>query len=172
MSRLVDSILAIAIATSLVGCVAPGKNLASNAYRADQVNTRQTATVVNVLAVMPAKVEVSNAQNKQTAKVVGTLLGAVSGAVLGHNLGDMSSSNVAIGAVGGGMAGSAAGSLVADHVLVDGVSITYEDHGQTYNSVQVGKLCEFEVGKPAVVIATSARETRIQANATCPAPSK
>ena len=165
-------ICTMSIAVALAGCATPGQNLASNVYRADQVNARQAAKVVNILAVMPARIEVDNSQAKKTAEIVGGLLGAVGGGVIGHNVGNRSATNTTVGAAVGGTAGVAAGSLVSDKVLVDGVSITYEDHGQTFNSAQVGNLCEFQPGKPAVVIATSPTETRIQPNATCPATAK
>jgi outer membrane lipoprotein SlyB len=49
-------------------------------YTQAQVNTRQNADVVNILAVMPAKVQVSNAENQRTARIAGGLLGAAAGA--------------------------------------------------------------------------------------------
>jgi hypothetical protein len=71
-------------------------------------------------------------------------------------------------AAGGGAVGALTGSLVPGQVLVDGVSITYEDHGSTYSSAQVGRLCEFVPGR-ALLISPTQTETRIQPNATCPA---
>jgi outer membrane lipoprotein SlyB len=156
------------IILTTAGCVTPGANLGSNVYQASQVNSRQEAKVIDILMVAPAKVEVDNAQNRQTAQIVGGVLGAIAGGVLGNNLGRAPGSNV-YGAAGGGLVGLGAGSLVKTKVLVDGVSITYVDNGQTFSSAQVGKLCEFAPGR-AVVIATSQTETRIQANATCPPP--
>jgi outer membrane lipoprotein SlyB len=166
-SRFVPASTLIA-ALALAGCQAPGENLQANVYRASQVNSRQEAKVVNILAVMPAKVEVDNAQAQKTAQIVGGLLGAVGGGVAGNKLGNHSTAGTTLGAVGGGAAGAAVGSLVPGKVLVDGVSITYEEQGKTFNSAQVGQFCEFAPGK-AVVIATSPTETRIQPNATCPA---
>lgn len=159
------------VGVAVAGCQAPGANLQANVYRANQVNSRQDAKVINVLAVMPAKVEVDNTQAQKTAQIVGVLLGAAGGGVIGNKLGNHSTAGTAVGAVGGGAAGAAAGSLVPGKVLVDGVSITYEEQGKTFNSAQVGKLCEFVPGK-AVVIATSPTETRIQPNSTCPADAK
>lgn len=160
-------LLGMVIAVSVAGCATPGANLASNVYRADQVNTRQEARVVNILMVQPAKVEVSNAQAKRSAEVLGGLLGAVSGAVLGNNLGGDAVGRQTLGAVGGGAAGAVVGSLTPGKVLVNGVSITYDEGGQTFNSAQVGQPCQFQAGH-AVVISTSPTETRIQPNATCP----
>jgi outer membrane lipoprotein SlyB len=74
-----------------------------------------------------------------------------------------------VGAVGGGAVGVAAGSLVPGQVLVDGVSITYTDHGGTFSSAQVGKTCEYVPGQ-AIMVSTSPTETRVQPNATCPPP--
>ena len=158
---------AIGAALVLAGCQTPGANLASNAYQADQVNTRQAAKIVTILAVMPAKVEVDNTQAKQTAQLVGGILGAALGAVAGNNVGAHSTANSALGMVAGGVVGASAGSLEPGKVLVNGVSITYEDGKRTFNSAQVGKLCQFTPGK-AVMVSTSPMDTRIQPNATCP----
>lgn len=155
---------------ALAGCQAPGENLRSDVYRADQVNSAQEATVINILAVLPAKIEADNTQQKQAAQLAGGFLGAVAGGVAGSNLAGGSNKVVGttLGAVGGGGAGALAGSLVPGKVLVEGISITYELKGRTLNSAQVGKQCEFVPGK-AVLISTGPGVTRIQPNATCPA---
>jgi len=158
-----------ALVLLLAGCQATGANLASNVYTPDQVNTRQDAKVVKILAVMAAKVQVDNTQQKQEAQVFGALLGAVAGGVVGNNVGGRGYGGSTIGAAVGGVGGAAAGSLVPGNVLVDGVSITYEDNGATFNSVEVGQLCQFAPGD-AVVVSSAQNETRIQPNATCPLP--
>ncbi|MBV8093728.1 MAG: hypothetical protein JO110_10930 [Acetobacteraceae bacterium] len=137
-----------------------------------QVNTRQHAEVVNILAILPAKVKVSNAENQRTAQIVGGLIGALAGAGLGAGLGHhYTLAAGTVGAAGGGVFGAAAGSLVPDQVLVDGVSITYTDHGNTFNSAQVGRACEYKQGQ-AIMVATSPTDTRIQPNNACPVPPK
>ncbi len=155
----------LATAFLVSACATPGADLGANVYQANQVNSRQEARVVKILLVTPAKVEVDNSRNKKTAEVVGGILGALGGAVIGNNVGRNGSST--IGGIAGGVTGAAAGSLVSGKVLVNGVSITYQEHGRTFNSAQVGKLCQFVPGN-AVVISTSSTETRIQPNATCP----
>jgi outer membrane lipoprotein SlyB len=163
---------AVVLAASciLFGCQTPGQNLQANVYKAGEVNTAQEAKVVNILAVMPARIEADNTQQKQGAMVLGGVLGAVGGGIIGNKLANYHPGGTAVGALGGGAAGAMAGSLVSDTVLVDGVSITYEFQGKTLNSAQVGRLCEYAPGK-AVVISTNPTETRIQPNATCPAKS-
>jgi outer membrane lipoprotein SlyB len=151
-----------AFATVLVGCAQPGANLQSNVYQAGQVNQQQEARVIDILAVLPAKVEVSNAQNRASAQIVGGVLGVLVGAALGSKFGGMG-----LGGLAGGGAGVAAGSLVPDSALVEGVSLTYTDSGRTLNSAQVGRLCDYKPGK-AIVISTGPGETRIQPNDTCP----
>lgn len=155
-----------------MGCQTPGENLRSDVYRADQVNSAQQASVVTILAVLPAKIEADNTQQKQAAQLAGGFLGAVAGGVAGSNLAGHGNktAGATLGALGGGGAGAFAGSLVSDKVLVEGVSITYDQKGNTLNSAQVGKLCEFMPGK-AVVISTGPGVTRIQPNATCPVKS-
>jgi outer membrane lipoprotein SlyB len=152
----------------LAGCAATGENLQANVYKAGQVNSAQKAEAIDILSVMPAKIEVDNTEQKQQAQVLGGILGAVGGGVLGSNVaprGDRAS-GTAIGAVGGGLGGAAAGSLVSDKILVDGVSLSYERKGDIYNSAQVGKLCEFKTGR-SLLISTSPTETRIQPNSVC-----
>lgn len=165
MKRLVVG--ALLVAPLLAGCQATGESHRANVYKAGQVNAIQNAQTINIVAVMPAKIEVDNSKQKQSAQVFGALLGAVGGGVIGSNLGDRSSTNTTIGAAGGAALGAAAGSLVPDAALVDGVSITYEIDLEMYNSAQVGALCEFVPGR-AIMISTSPTETRIQPNAVCP----
>lgn len=166
--KLLSGLLSLSL---LAGCQTPGENLKSNVYQAGQVNQQQDASVVDILAVLPAKVEVSNAQNQATAQTAGLMLGLIGGAALGgglsHHFG-----GAALGGAAGGFAGNAAGSLVPGTALVEGVSLTYTDNsGKTHNSAQVGRACEFKPGR-AILITTdaSSKETRIQPNDTCPAP--
>ena len=139
----------------------------ANVYKAGQVNQAQEAKTVQILAVMPAKVEVDNADQKKAAQVGGAIFGAILGAALGGMAKNNPGAATAGGAVGGGVVGAAAGSLVKDKILVDGVSLTYLIMGKTLNSAQVGKSCEFAPGM-AVMISTSPTETRIQPNKECP----
>jgi len=165
-------VIGTAFAT-LAGCQATGDEYAANTYTAGQVNSRQAAKVVEILAVLPARVAVDNTQNKQTAQVAGALLGVVAGAFAGGALGHghAAPTTALIGAGAGGVAGAAAGSLVNDTTLVNGVSLSYQDAGNVFNSAQVGKVCEFKPGK-AIMVSTSPTETRIQPNATCPPVAK
>ncbi len=160
------------LVSTLTACQAPGEDARADVYTSDQVNSRQAAKVVTVLAVMPARVKVDNSANRQTAQLAVGLLGAVGGAFLGGGLAQHDVLAVgALGAVGGGALGVAGGSIVPDSVLVAGVSITYVEDGQTFNSAQVGKVCEYVPGR-AIMIETSPTVTRIQPNASCPVITK
>lgn len=150
----------------LSACATPGAEDRADTYTADQVNSRQEAKVVDILAVLPARVQVSNAKNREMAQIGGGILGAALGAGLGAGVGH-SAGLGALAGVGGAGAGVGAGSLVSDKVLVDGVSLTYTQNGHTFNSAQVGKLCEYKPGR-AIMIMTSASVTRIQPNSACP----
>lgn len=168
MRKCLKSAAAI-LATGLFifGCSATGENIKANVYKEGQVNKAQDAKTVNIIAIMPAKIEVNNEEGQKNAQIVGGLLGAVAGGAAGNAIGHNTKGTVA-GTAAGGVAGVAAGALVPEKVLVDGVSLTYvDDKNKTMNSAQVGKLCEYKTG-PAIVIATNANETRIQPNATCP----
>jgi len=161
--------LAVVLA-GLHGCAAPNAdNYAPNVYTVDQVNARQAARTVNILAILPAKIEVNDASSQQNAQLIGALLGVVTGAVLGNSLGGTGGGM--LGGIGGGAVGAAGGSVLPHTRLVDGVSITYTDTGQTFNSAQVGPPCQFAPGT-AIMVASSPTETRIQPNATCPVARK
>jgi outer membrane lipoprotein SlyB len=161
------SLLAATSVLLATACAQPGANLEANVYRAGQVNQRQDAKVVNILAVLPAKIEVGNQQAKASAQLIGGLVGAMGGAAIGNSFGRNRGTNALVGGAAGGAAGVVAGSLVPETTLVEGVSLTYVEEGKTLNSAQVGKACEFRQGK-AIVISTGGNETRIQPNADCP----
>ena len=80
--RIISSLL---IAGLTVACVDPGASHKANVFKAGQVNQRQEVKTVNILAVQPAQVEVSNKRNREIAEGVGLLLGAVLGAAIGES---------------------------------------------------------------------------------------
>jgi len=169
MSKKILSLsITVLASTALLTSCADGSQFAGNVYKSDQVNQTQEAKTVKILAVLPAKVEVDNAEGKKNAQIIGGLLGVVGGAVVGNQASSAptKANNTVLGGAAGGVAGAAAGSLVKDKVLVDGVSITYTRNKKTLHAVQVGKLCEFTPGT-AIVISAGKNETRIQPNATC-----
>lgn len=160
--------------TALVGCAATGENMKSNVYRAGQVNQVQEVKTVTILAVLPAQIEVDNTEQKKNAQIAGGAIGALLGG-LGAGFGTKGNAGATVGGTAGGAAlGLAGASMVSDKILVDGVSLAFTDEtGKTLNSAQVGRQCEFRPGK-AIMISTSATETRIQPNnlAACPAVKK
>ncbi len=163
---------AIVISTSLLtlsGCMSTGEKHQANVFKANQVNSQQEVKVVNIIAILPAKVEVSNKENKQAAQTAGAIFGAILGAAVNNNQRNSTLGGNALAGAVGGAVGGATGSLVSDTTLVDGVSLTYKDveSGKVLNSAQVGLPCEYKTGE-AIMISTSDKETRIQPNATCP----
>lgn len=170
-NKLISLSITTAVSAVILSSCANGSQYAGNVYKSGQVNQQQEAKTVKILAVLPAKVEVDNAEGKKNAQIIGGLLGAIGGAVAGNELADNKPDGILVGGVGGGATGIAAGSLVNDKVLVDGVSIAYTYKGKTLNSVQVGKKCEFTPGT-AILITTEKNEARIQPNATCPEETK
>lgn len=160
---------AIALVGTLAGCQTPGEENRADVYTSDQVNSAQGAQAVQIIAILPAKIQVDNSENQRAAQLMGGVLGAVGGGLLG---GGLAHHNVlatgTIGALGGAGIGAASGSLVPGKVLVPGVSLTYQSpNGQLLNSAQVGQLCEYKVGR-AILVQTSPTSTRIQPNAACP----
>ncbi|HBI83654.1 hypothetical protein G3I67_01685 [Orrella sp. NBD-18] len=156
------SLLSVSV-LALAGC-ATGQNYKPNVYRGGQVNQQQSAKTIQIIALSPVQVEVDNTKGQQAAMIGGAVLGAVIGGVLGNQ-----SRNTGAGIALGGLAGGAGGSLVSNTVMVEGVSITYQDGTHTMNSVQVGRLCEYKQGA-AVMISSAPGETRIQPNNEVPCP--
>lgn len=151
----------------ITGCAATGDSLKGNVYKAEQVNTTQSARGIKILKLMPAQVEVDNAQQKKQAQIAGGVLGALAGG-LGGGFGGLGAAATTGTTVAGGAVGVAAGSMVADKVLVQGVTIAYSENNKMLTSTQVGQLCEFKLGDAVLVSTNNQNETRIQPNATCP----
>jgi outer membrane lipoprotein SlyB len=158
--------IAFVVASILSGCAATGANLQANVYKAGQVNTAQNAKAIKIIAVLPAQIEVDNSKQRQTAQIAGGILGAVAGGLAG-GFGKIGSAGTAGTTVAGGAIGAAAGSMISDKVLVEGVSISYSENENIFNSAQVGRDCEYRPGS-AIMISTAENETRIQPNAVCP----
>src|ERR1700759_2591581 len=95
-------LVGIAALAALAGCEQPGANLQANVYRAGQVNQVQEAKVVNVLAILPAKIEVNNQQARATAQILGGLVGGIGGALIGNSVGRYHTTNSMVGGVTGG----------------------------------------------------------------------
>ncbi|PSJ46638.1 hypothetical protein C7H85_08455 [Zobellella endophytica] len=159
------SLVILSMGIAVAGCQSTGEEYQANVFDASQVNTQQEAKTIEIVTVTPTKIKVSNEQNKKAASVIGGLLGAAAGAGIGSSYNSQRA--VAGGAVGG-IGGALAGSLVSDTSLVDGVLIGYADEGKIFTSAQVGRVCEFEIGKISLMVKTMADETRIQPNAACP----
>ena len=131
------------------GCASDGSLYRSDVYTAPMVNQAQEVKTVEIIAVVPARVAVTNSDNRTDARNVGMLLGAIAGAVIA-NQGSHSTS-----------AGQAAGG--GRQELVNGVQITFRDGNRMFNSAQVGQVCEFKTGT-AIMVSPSPNETRIQPN--------
>lgn len=159
----IKSILSLFIIAGLVGCQNPGQQYEASSYNVNELNQRQEAKTIQIIAVLPAKVEVDNSELKNDATKFGALAGAIGGALIGRNQGEAFAGG-AIGGVTGGLLGSA----VSGKTLVDGVTITYSENNQIFTSTQVGRTCQFKPGTALVVI-PKPNQTRVQPNATCPA---
>lgn len=160
----VSSLLLVSL---LSGCQSNADQYAADVFTPTQLNSPQETHTINILSVLPAKVAVSNADNHNTAVMVGTVIGAIAGAVAGYALGHGGDLATAGGAIGGGAIGAVSGSTVKTQNIVEGVSLSYKDDTKIFTSVQVGRPCQFTTGL-AVIFITQKNETRIQPNATCP----
>lgn len=159
----------VAVGFVLTGCVTDGSAYRSDVYSASQVNQAQEVQPVTILAVMPARVAVSNGTNRQRAQSIGMLMGAIAGiALMGHgnHHNPHAMPDRVIGGIGGAALGGVVGSAAATgSTQVQGVQITYRrgSDGKMFNSVQVGNPCEYQTGL-AVMVSTDPTSTRIQPN--------
>jgi outer membrane lipoprotein SlyB len=163
-SGVVLSILSLSL-LMIGGCVmtTTGDKYRATSYRAAQVNQKQAADVIEIIAILPAQVEVDNSEAQKNRQILGALLGAAGGAAIGNAVGG---SNTAAGGLLGGAAGAVVASTTENTVLVEGVTITFVQDAKTYSSSQVGRTCEFKPGR-AIMISMRADETRIQPNNSC-----
>jgi len=155
----------------LAGCQATGEAYRSDVYSAGAVNQAQEVKTVQIVAVMPARVAVSNAEGRSNSQAMGAVAGILTGLAIGSR---GSTSDAVLGGVAGGIVGASVGGAVSSsQTLVDGVQITFRDGDKLFNSAQVGRVCEYKVGT-AIMVSPRPNETRIQPNnpAGCPKPEK
>lgn len=167
-SRLVG--LGLTSCLALGACVNPGDESRPDVYDQSQVNAIQRGRVVTIISVSSARVRVNNAQNHQTAQVVGGILGAALGAGLASGAGGAGWGGGLAAGAGGTAAGALAGGAISQgQAIVKGVTIAYQDRagGEALLSTQVGRPCEYHPGT-ALLVTTSSNETRVQPNASCP----
>ena len=132
------------------GCASDGSLYRSDVYTAPMVNQAQEVKTVEIIAVVPARVAVTNSDNRTDARNVGMLLGAIAGAVIA-NQGSHSTSNKIAGGLAGGAIGGLAGQAAGG------------GRQELVNGAQVGQVCEFKTGT-AIMVSPSPNETRIQPN--------
>jgi outer membrane lipoprotein SlyB len=148
---------------TISACTTTGDKYRASSYRSTQVNQKQAAEVIEIIAILPAQVEVDNTEAQKKRQILGAILGAAGGAAIGNAVGG---NNTAAGGLLGGAAGAVVASTTENTVLVQGVTLTFVQDSKTYSSSQVGRACEFKPGR-AVMISMRADETRIQPNNSC-----
>ncbi len=148
----------------LAGCANDGSVYRSDVYSSSMVNQAQEVQTVEIIAVMPARIAVNNREERSDGFSTGAVLGALAGAAAGLLVSDHSDAVIG-GAVAGGALGSLAGRGTSgkSQNLVEGVQITFKQHGKIYTSAQVGQVCEFKTGT-AIMVSTTPTTTRIQPN--------
>ena len=148
---------------TISACTTTGDKYRASSYRSTQVNQKQAAEVIEIIAILPAQVEVDNTEAQKKRQILGAILGAAGGAAIGNAVGG---NNTAAGGLLGGAAGAVVASTTENTVLVEGVTLTFVQDSKTYSSSRVGRACEFKPGR-AVMISMRADETRIQPNNSC-----
>lgn len=161
---LASAVFALSIALS--GCVADGNRYRSDVYHSNQVNKAQEVRTVEIIAINPAQVEVSNREENKRAQMTGAILGAIAGSLIAGQHTHHDSSRIA-----SGVGGAAIGGMIGDSVagassskFVDGIQLVYRTpEGKVFQSAQVGRICEFRTGT-AMMVSSQYGETRIQPN--------
>ena len=87
------------------GCASDGSLYRSDVYTAPMVNQAQEVKTVEIIAVVPARVAVTNSDNRTDARNVGMLLGAIAGAVIANQGSHSTSKKIAGGLAGGAIGG-------------------------------------------------------------------
>ena len=106
---------------TLSACTTTGDKYRASSYRATQVNQKQAAEVIEIIAILPAQVEVDNTEAQKKRQILGAILGA------------------------------AVASTTENTVLVEGVTLTFVQDSKTYSSSQVGRACEFKPGRAIMI---------------------
>jgi outer membrane lipoprotein SlyB len=106
---------------TISACTTTGDKYRASSYRSTQVNQKQAAEVIEIIAILPAQVEVDNTEAQKKRQILGAILGAAGGAAIGNT------------------------------VLVEGVTLTFVQDSKTYSSSQVGRACEFKPGRAVMI---------------------
>lgn len=165
MKKLLSMVAVATLVATLAGCANDGTLYRADTYQASQVNQLQEVRSVKILAINPARVAVSNDDNRQTSRLIGGVIGAIAGVAIANHGRHTDNARLVGGALGAG-AGALAGDTLAgnsDTSYTDGVQLTFSMDGRTFQSVQVGKPCEYRTG-PAIMATSKPGETRIQPN--------
>ncbi|QCE32670.1 hypothetical protein FAI41_03225 [Acetobacteraceae bacterium] len=161
----------------LAGCVTPVENLKPTNFDAGNLNQSSSGRVVTILHLMPAKAQVSNAENHRRSETVGTISGAaICGVAAGVAAGIFAGEGAGVGAgIGGallcGYLGHYLGAIIEPPELhPDSLIIVYQDpnNPQIQQTIEIAKPCEFKPGTGYAVIINNPKthkvETRIQPN--------
>jgi hypothetical protein len=147
----------------MYGCSAAEKNLNSTADKNPQDATVQTSKSIQIISVLPAKIEADNYQAQFATAALSAATRGIGGRYGGvGTLGTMGTT------MEGGTIGNSTGLMAPDKITVDGVSITYSDNNQLITSLQTGKVCEFRPGPSTLDSTSDFTKIQIQPNTTCP----
>ncbi len=155
-------VVLMSILIAINGCAATEENLNSTIDKSHQDTTVKTVKSIQIITVLPAKIEVDNYQAQFAASALSAATRGIGGRYGGVGaLGTMGTT------IEGGTIGNSTGLMAPDKVVVDGVSITYSDNQKIVTSAQIGKVCEFKPGPSVIDSTADVNETRVQPNATC-----
>ncbi|MCD8338919.1 MAG: hypothetical protein LUC43_01760 [Burkholderiales bacterium] len=157
-------VVLVAFVAALGGCQATGEQYRANVYGANQVNQAQEVQTVDIIALQPAKIVVNNQEYRAVNQGVGAVIGAILGGVIGGFIDRHGPAGATVGALAGAGLGAGTASYASPATrMVKGVQITFRVGERTFNSAQVGEVCEYRLG-PAIMTSTSPTSTRIQPN--------
>ncbi len=157
-------VLLVVCAVALGGCQATGEQYRANVYSAGQVNQAQEVQTVDIIALQPAQININNQRYRAVNQGVGAVIGAILGGVAGGFIDRHGPAGATVGALAGAGLGAGAATYATPPTrMVNGVQITFRLGDRTFNSAQVGQMCEYRLG-PALMTSTSPTSTRVQPN--------
>lgn len=166
--------LSAALVLALSGCANDTARYRADVYGPGSLNQAQEVQTVEILSIQKARIALPNDTKNSASQLAGTVAGAALGMVIGNQFGHHHDSR-RDARILGGIAGGIVGNRAADYTsgstdYQEGVQLSYRYNDKMYNSVQVGRQCEYQLGT-AMMVREGANGTRIQPNNpnACPA---
>ena len=132
--------LAVALLV-LPACSSTGDHYQGDVFSSTNVHQQHTYEQAIIVETRSVKVKVDNRDNKNSARMIGGIGGAVLGGMIKNTKGAL---------IGAGT-GYVIGESVPKEKLVNGVLLYYTINGKKYSNVQTGDISCYTIGNTTVV---------------------